>query len=67
MRSPKLILMMLFFLLFTALPAVHADVIVKETRTGTTGWGVPDTPIGDFFYLIGDVVEFPFNLLGNLF
>jgi hypothetical protein len=62
----KLIAGFALFMLAVGMPIGAADVVVKETRT-TTGLGVPDTPIGDFFYLLGDVVEFPFNLLGNLF
>lgn len=68
MKNRLLAIVVLSILVLSlALPGGYADVIVKETRTSVSGWGTPDTPIGDFFYLVGDVVSFPFDLLGNLF
>jgi hypothetical protein len=65
--AKKMILGFLVLAILALAPAAYADVVVRETTTTTSGFGHPDTPIGDFFYLLGDVIEFPFNLLGNLF
>ncbi|HTL48670.1 MAG TPA: hypothetical protein VL688_11490 [Verrucomicrobiae bacterium] len=60
-----------FILLLTAFlaPAAHADVVVTDTTHSRAHWGtgVADTPIGTLFYFLGDVVSFPFDLLGGLF
>ena len=71
---PKIFGMMLLCLLVLA-GAGFADIIVDtdpdldggRVITRTHYWEGPDTPIGTLFYFVGDVVEFPFNLIGNIF
>ena len=71
MKNRKIfILVLLFLTVVTFIPAVSADVVVTETRTTNHtrwAWGGADTPIGDLFYMLGDVVAMPFDLLGEIF
>jgi hypothetical protein len=67
--------MILVILVLTAVcaagPLAMADVVVTDGGTTTTTtvnhWRSADTPIGTLFHLVGDVVAFPFRLLGDLF
>ena len=58
----------IFALLLTAgmEMAAYADVVVADTD-GVNTWRTADTPIGTLFYFLGDVVAFPFDLIGGLF
>jgi hypothetical protein len=67
----KLLRLLMIMAVLIGMPVLaQADVIVTDTDTTTTTGATlygPDTPIGTFFHLVGDVVEFPFNAIGNLF
>ena len=67
----KKIMMGLMVLSLIAGPAAFADVVVTDTgattTTTTSAWRTVDTPIGTFFHMVGDVVAFPFHLIGGLF
>jgi hypothetical protein len=65
----KILLFSLFVLALTLTCPAFADTVVTETHTTSTGWGwhTVDSPIGQLFHFLGDVVAFPFHLIGNLF
>ena len=66
----KIFVLALIMVSFAILTPAFADVVVSTpaaTTTTTTTWRTVDTPIGSFFYLLGDIVASPFHLLGWLF
>jgi hypothetical protein len=65
----KILIFALLALAVASVIPAFADTVVTETHTTSGGWGwhSVDSPIGQLFHFLGDVVAFPFHLLGNLF
>jgi hypothetical protein len=67
------IIMVMAFIAAGIIPLGFADVIVHDngatttTTASTWSWHAADTPIGTLFYFLGEVVAFPFRLIGGLF
>ena len=62
--------LVIFSLIIIAMSqGLYADVVVTDDTATTSRWayGAADTPIGVLFNFLGDVVAFPFRLLGGLF